>query len=68
MDSYVIKSFISAVAVLDEESDLGFFNHMMTFMSLLIVIFTFPLSMLFCIKVRVLFDFDFCKKERGNES
>eukprot|EP00794_Sanderia_malayensis_P015704 gene15704-17288_t len=34
-----------------EEEGFGFFNHLMTLMSLLIVIATFPLSMFFCIKV-----------------
>lgn len=45
------RPVVSVKNVLDEESDLGFFNYLMTFMSLLIVLVTFPLSMLFCIKV-----------------
>lgn len=35
----------------DEESDLGFFNHFVACLCFLVIIATFPLSMLFCIKV-----------------
>lgn len=35
----------------DEENELGFFNHFVAFLCILVMIVTFPLSMLFCIKV-----------------
>ena len=35
----------------DEEESLGLFNHLVAFLCIVIMIITFPLSMLFCIKV-----------------
>eukprot|EP00112_Aurelia_sp_Birch-Aquarium-sp1_P017515 Seg4069.1 transcript_id=Seg4069.1/GoldUCD/mRNA.D3Y31 product="Mechanosensory protein 2" protein_id=Seg4069.1/GoldUCD/D3Y31 len=35
----------------DEEEALGLFNHLVAFLCIIIMIITFPLSMLFCIKV-----------------
>ena len=41
----------TAKSAQDEEESLGLFNHLVAFLCIVIMIITFPLSMLFCIKV-----------------